>query len=252
MFFFCIFLVSAWYYDPRTSVWQSPDPILNSYMDGAPNGGVFTPTNLGLYSYTANNPLNFVDPDGQFWWFVVAAAVGLSEYANAPETENDIYTGPTGAAIVLPLPSLGAGAKFLGVVTKGRSTELALNITGHLKGAAQITKNKAVGKIAEASITKTLMKKYGNGNVYSQITAKFKDGKRVVFDNVVHKNGKLLINETKANGAKLSKNQRRFFQGGESVTFVGEKAKKAEVEGMTININNVETSITKVQVKIKE
>jgi len=33
-------------------------------MDGAPNGGVFAPTNLGLYSYTHNNPINFIDPDG--------------------------------------------------------------------------------------------------------------------------------------------------------------------------------------------
>jgi len=47
------------------SVWQSVDPILNSYMDSAPNGGVFAPTNLGLYSYTANNSVNLVDLDGR-------------------------------------------------------------------------------------------------------------------------------------------------------------------------------------------
>lgn len=46
-------------------MWQSPDPILDEYMDGKPNGGVFNPKNLGLYSYTANNPINLVDPDGE-------------------------------------------------------------------------------------------------------------------------------------------------------------------------------------------
>ena len=74
----------------------------------------------------------------------------------------------------------------------------------------------------------------------------------MVFDNAVHKEGKILINETKANGAVLSKQQKRFFQNGESVTFVGGKAKKAEVEGMTISASDVETSITRVKVKIKE
>jgi len=54
----------ARYYDPRTSVWQSPDPILNKYMSGQTNVGVFNPQNLSLFSYTYNNPVNLVDPDG--------------------------------------------------------------------------------------------------------------------------------------------------------------------------------------------
>ena len=61
MFFFCN---GARYYDPRTSVWQSPDPILGEYMSGQTNGGVFNPKNLSLFTYTYNNPVNFVDPDG--------------------------------------------------------------------------------------------------------------------------------------------------------------------------------------------
>jgi hypothetical protein len=34
-------------------------------MDGKPNHGVFKPQNLRLYTYTANNPVNLVDPDGK-------------------------------------------------------------------------------------------------------------------------------------------------------------------------------------------
>jgi len=52
-------------YDPRTSVWQSPDPILNAYLDGKTNNGVYNPRNLHLYTYTHNNPVNLVDPDGE-------------------------------------------------------------------------------------------------------------------------------------------------------------------------------------------
>ncbi|WP_437646443.1 RHS repeat domain-containing protein [Sorangium sp. So ce362] len=51
-------------YEPRLGVWMSPDPILDQYMRGAPNGGVYDPIHLGLYTYTRNNPLRFVDPTG--------------------------------------------------------------------------------------------------------------------------------------------------------------------------------------------
>ncbi|WP_242515706.1 SpvB/TcaC N-terminal domain-containing protein [Sorangium cellulosum] len=51
-------------YEPRLGVWLSPDPILDQYMRGAPNGGVYDPIHLGLFTYTRNNPLKFVDPTG--------------------------------------------------------------------------------------------------------------------------------------------------------------------------------------------
>lgn len=69
----------ARYYDPRTSVWQSPDPILNGYMDGKPNKGVFDSLNLSLYTYTRQNPIKFIDPDGK---------VAGVPYKNADEAAN--------------------------------------------------------------------------------------------------------------------------------------------------------------------
>ena len=59
-----LYYYGARYYDPRTSVWQSPDPILGEYMSGQTNGGVYNPKNLSLFTYTYNNPVNLVDPDG--------------------------------------------------------------------------------------------------------------------------------------------------------------------------------------------
>jgi RHS repeat-associated protein len=53
-----LYYFGARYYDPRTSVWQSADPVLGSV-------GVFTPGNLAAYTYTYNNPLRLTDPDGQ-------------------------------------------------------------------------------------------------------------------------------------------------------------------------------------------
>jgi RHS repeat-associated protein len=60
-----LYYFGARYYDPKTSVWQSADPILASYMGGKPSGGVWAPSNLSLYSYSWNNPVVFRDPDGR-------------------------------------------------------------------------------------------------------------------------------------------------------------------------------------------
>ena len=59
----------ARYYDPRTGVWQSPDPApASSYLDGTRNGGVANPVNLAAYSYAGDNPVTRVDPDGRSAW----------------------------------------------------------------------------------------------------------------------------------------------------------------------------------------
>jgi RHS repeat-associated protein len=61
-----LYYFGARYYDPRTSVWQSPDPILGRYVNGAPLGGVYNSINLALYTYGADNPIRFSDPDGRY------------------------------------------------------------------------------------------------------------------------------------------------------------------------------------------
>ena len=52
-------------------------------MDGSPNGGVFSPQNLGLYTYTANNPVNMVDPDGNSVEFKPTAVLGIRTHSAA-------------------------------------------------------------------------------------------------------------------------------------------------------------------------
>ncbi|MFJ6674843.1 RHS repeat-associated core domain-containing protein [Actinosynnema sp. NPDC091369] len=43
-----LYYFGARYYDPRTQLWQSPDPAPESYLDGAPNAGVHSPSDLVL------------------------------------------------------------------------------------------------------------------------------------------------------------------------------------------------------------
>jgi hypothetical protein len=72
------------------SRWVSADPALEKYLptgdrdndDNLPGeGGVYTSVNLNLYHYSANNPVNFVDPDGNCWR---AALMRLKQLGNNP------------------------------------------------------------------------------------------------------------------------------------------------------------------------
>jgi RHS repeat-associated protein len=66
-----LYYYGARYYDPRTSVWQSGDPILGKYLPTSGDsklpgmGGVFNSKNIAMYGYAALNPLAVIDPDGK-------------------------------------------------------------------------------------------------------------------------------------------------------------------------------------------
>ena len=130
----------ARYYNPRTNLWQSPDPALPDYLDGKPNGGVFSPANLALYSYVANNPVKFKDPNGlwgivghQFTPHAAALAVGFS-----PEVAADI-----GRAAWAPdtdaRSATDAGSVFGGMVLSNSDQRVIHLLTGGNAAATQQT-----------------------------------------------------------------------------------------------------------------
>ncbi|HXU63138.1 MAG TPA: RHS repeat-associated core domain-containing protein, partial [Polyangia bacterium] len=98
-----LYYFGARYFDPHADVWQSPDPILAEYMSGSPNGGVFHPRNLGLYTYGWNNPIIMLDPDGLFSW--KAAAKGFVKGA---------LWGAAGAVVVTALVASGGTLALVG------------------------------------------------------------------------------------------------------------------------------------------
>jgi RHS repeat-associated protein len=60
-----LYYFGARYYDARTSVWGSVDPILDHYLDGKGGmGGVYNSVNLNLFHFAGMNPVKYVDPDG--------------------------------------------------------------------------------------------------------------------------------------------------------------------------------------------
>ncbi len=72
-----LYYYGARYYDPRTNLWQSPDPDTSSYLDAAPNDGVFQPFNLDSYTYASDNPIRLTDPDGLSTWNRVVGGLKL-------------------------------------------------------------------------------------------------------------------------------------------------------------------------------
>jgi RHS repeat-associated protein len=97
-----LYYFGARYYDPRTSVWQSADPIFGKYLaigreseEKLPGmGGIYNPLNLGLYSYSHLNPIKFTDPDGRhasgkgFYVHQRATYLAIGQYLPDPYSAN--------------------------------------------------------------------------------------------------------------------------------------------------------------------
>ncbi|RKZ54020.1 MAG: hypothetical protein DRR16_14190 [Candidatus Parabeggiatoa sp. nov. 3] len=118
-----LYYFGARYYDARTSVWQSADPILGEYLPNVSDmrqaqkegrryspeknlagmGGVFNTVNLDLYHYAGHNPVRYTDPDGRS---VIGALIGV-----VVQGAIDLYKGE--------LSSLGTyiGAAVGGAIT---------------------------------------------------------------------------------------------------------------------------------------
>ena len=99
-----LYYFGARYYDPRTSVWQSPDPILAKYMQGqGSGGGVFNPPNLSLYAYVHHRPVVAFDPDGnEMTWAEVWASMWNPFTASSMQMKTEPHTTSTGRVANVP------------------------------------------------------------------------------------------------------------------------------------------------------
>ncbi|WP_051795109.1 polymorphic toxin-type HINT domain-containing protein [Kibdelosporangium aridum] len=163
-----LYYYGARYYDPKSNLWQSTDPKLDTYLDGEGNEGVHNTANLGLYSYTYNNPLKHNDPDGSLV-FLIPAVVGVVKVASwaaaaysAYETGKAAYEGYQAVAsgektvgeaarelapvALEALATRGAGKLVERVVDKGVDFYRSYRSSGSTENAA-----KAAGNIADSA-----------------------------------------------------------------------------------------------------
>ena len=144
-----LYYFGARYYDPRTSVWQSADPILDSYLDGKPNDGVFNSGNLGLYSYSYQNPIKYSDPDGR--WVNIAIGAGIGAVIGAGvEGGRQVATGEFSAG---RLAAAAGGGAVAGAVA-GATMGISLVAEGGAIAAAGVA---GVSSAAGGSATRALM-----------------------------------------------------------------------------------------------
>ncbi len=123
-----LYYFGARYYDPRTSVWQSPDPVLAAYLTD-PGRGINQPLNLALYSYSYQNPVNLKDPDGNTpvclagWPGVIACAGaalwGLFEVGSTALDFYDVVTTLSDPNASNRDIALSLGGALLGIVGPG-------------------------------------------------------------------------------------------------------------------------------------
>ncbi|OGX37530.1 MAG: hypothetical protein A3C53_04955 [Omnitrophica WOR_2 bacterium RIFCSPHIGHO2_02_FULL_68_15] len=67
-----LYFYQARYYDPQLGRFLSPDPFVQDPGD---------PQTLNRYSYVRNNPINLVDPSGNFFQFIIAAIIAIAAVA---------------------------------------------------------------------------------------------------------------------------------------------------------------------------
>jgi RHS repeat-associated protein len=138
-----LYYYGARYYDPRTSVWQSADAILDRYLptDEASRhlpgfGGVYNSRNLGLYSYAHLNPVTYHDPDGNFVKLLVTVVkIGIKG--------GDIYSTVSGVvdnAKILMDPNASAAEKLMAAADIALDVGTGIN-TRDIKAAAKVVEN---------------------------------------------------------------------------------------------------------------
>lgn len=131
-----LYYFGARYFDPRTSVWQSADPVLAHYLvsgTGAANGGVYFPQNLALYSYGFGNPLRYRDPDGRLAWLAsgaIGAGIGAAIYVG-----RELYVSGGTSVGTWKGAAAAAGTGFLigsgAVLIPGVTAVVGAGLTGY-------------------------------------------------------------------------------------------------------------------------
>ena len=224
-----LYYYGARYYDPRVSLWLNVDPMMlrDEAMDDedSSNGGVFNPMNNAVYAFSYQNPVKYVDPDGECPNCITAAGgalvgaiigggieAGMQLYKNGKITSWKAIGGSAAQGAIT-----GASAGFTGgaslVVTAGVAG--GANVVGGLANRAiQGKKTTATDVVVDATVGTA----FGAGGKY---LGNFTDSKKL-FNSMTatSKNGMSSI------GRALQKHSGRVGSVFEGVKYSGKTATK--------------------------
>ena len=155
-----LYYFGARYYDPRTSVWQSGDPILGDYLpnqldkkqrekDWQPEnnlkgmGGAFRSLNLAMYSYAHQSPIGNIDQKGTDT-IGVGITVNIPTWLIKKTIDKDFIAQGASVGIAISFPGLFGGEWDFGGYVEGQAGGEDFG-TG--KGTADLTYN--VGSVRD-------------------------------------------------------------------------------------------------------
>ena len=194
-----LYYYGARYYDPRTSVWQSADPILEKYMEGGGNtGGVYASANLSLYSYVHNSPVIAYDPDGKdltqslntlkgYGKGLLEVPVGVLTFGNGsiaevfPPRTADESAGYTTGLITGIVATAGLAA-IVAPAARSATTESAVQVTGAGAKGGRNLPFKDADRLTEANKTLDRIESGGpfphkkDGTIFRNKEGKLPDG----------------------------------------------------------------------------
>jgi RHS repeat-associated protein len=197
-----LYYFGARYYEPVLSRWVSADPILGEYLDGNPNGGVFGPGNLSLYSYSLHNPVTLLDPDGRVVetpWDVFNVGLGVASLGYNIKESNWGWAAADAAGlaydgVATAVPFLPAGAS---------SALKAYKLGNSVKNSVTIGRDiSTTAKYADKAV------RAGKDLVGSAATIGTK----------IHKATGELLGEVAGKAEKLSEGAASFFNGANKAT----------------------------------
>jgi RHS repeat-associated protein len=149
-----LYYFGARYYDPQVSVWVSVDPILEKYLPNIVDnrqlqeswtpengltgrGGIFNTKNLNLYGYVQENPMIYIDPDGNRTYL---GGAGVSLIG---------FTGAEGSIGILFNPGLDDGERLDIGIFASMGAGVGVNVSadafvGTVSGPAENVSGKTV------------------------------------------------------------------------------------------------------------
>lgn len=153
-----LYYYGARYYDPRTSIWLSVDPLAEKYPNTSP------------YTYCNNNPINLIDPDGKnpilpFVYYATAKLLENYGWNRNAKTVGYSMLHPVNAYRV---GEYKKGSENISTISSNFEINIVKNTSGLIRGEEGTDGNAIRHAFWQAAITKDLgidvAKRIGNAH----------------------------------------------------------------------------------------